>query len=93
MKYEWDENKNLKNIKDHEGISFEEAQTVWADLMAQEYYDEEHSTAEDRFIIIGHSVKSRILMVVFCERTEDIIRIISARKATNREIKDWEGDL
>jgi len=90
MKYEWDENKNTSNKKDHDGVSFEEAQTIWADPMLKEFYDEDHSIDEDRFIAIGHSAKSRILMVVFCERSTDTIRIISAKKATSKEIKDYE---
>lgn len=90
MNYEWDEDKNISNKRDHNGISFEEAQTVWADPMLKELYDTDHSVAEERFVAIGHSDKSRILMVVFCERAADTIRIISARRATNKEIKDYE---
>ena len=90
MKYEWDENKNISNKKDHDGVSFEEAQTIWADPMLKEFYDKDHSVNEERFIAIGHSAKSRILMVVFCERSADTIRIISARRAINKEIKDYE---
>lgn len=90
MNYEWDESKNISNRKDHDGVSFEEARTVWADPLLKELYDTDHSTTEERFIAIGHSEKSRILMVVFCERSADTIRIISARKATSKEIKDYE---
>ena len=70
----------------------EEAQTVWGDPMIKELYDTDHSITEERFIAIGHSEKSRILMVVFCEKGVDVIRIISARKATSKEIKDY-GEL
>ena len=90
MNYEWDENKNISNKKDHDGVSFEEAQTVWADPLLKELYDTDHSATEERFIAIGHSARSRILMVVFCERSAGTIRIISARKATSKEIKDYE---
>ena len=91
MKYDWDEEKNIANRKNHGGVSFEEAQTVWADPLLVEFYDEEHSDKEERFIAIGHSQKNRVLMVVYCEREGDIIRIISARKATKKEISDYEG--
>jgi uncharacterized DUF497 family protein len=91
VKYEWDNDKNELNFKKH-GISFEEAQTVWADPMSQEFYDDEHSDGEERYFRIGHSVNSRILLVVFCERDSgDTIRIISARRATSSERSDYEG--
>jgi hypothetical protein len=85
MRFEWDENKNRSNFKKH-GVWFEEAQTIWADSESTEFFDPEHSSTEDRFIRIGHSTRGRILLVVFCERAEgSIIRIISARKATEQE--------
>ena len=58
MKLEWDEAKNASNFEKH-GIWFEEAQTVWADPHATEFYDPEHRTDEDRFIRVGHSRKER----------------------------------
>ena len=64
------------------------AQTVFAGPMAMEFNDKDHSEDEDRFIIIGHSVKSRILIVAFCERSGDTIRIITARKAEKSEIRN-----
>ena len=85
MKFEWDEEKALKNVTDH-GVWFEEAQTVWADTGASEYYDEHHSDHEDRFLKVGYSTKQNCLFVVFCEREGDVIRIISARKATKNEV-------
>lgn len=93
LSYVWNEIKNKGNFEKH-GIWFEEAQTVWADAMATEFYDESHSTnKEDRFIRIGYSAKQRLLIVVFCERTEDVIRIVSARKATPKEKRDYEEGI
>jgi uncharacterized protein len=93
MKFEWDENKNRSNFKKH-CVWFEEAQTIWADSRSIEYFDPEHSSKEDRYIRIGHSTKSRILLVVFCERAEEsTIRIISARKATAQEMRDYEKGI
>ena len=93
MHFEWDENKNISNRTKHQ-IWFEEAQTVWADEFAVEFFDPEHSNKEERFIRIGISTSSRVLLVVFCERADgDIIRIISARKATKSERKDYEKGI
>lgn len=90
MKFEWDEDKNLANHSKH-NIWFEEAQTVWADDLSLEFFDDDHSDKEDRFIRVGHSTRSKLLLVVFCERDAgNIIRIISARKATKNERKDYE---
>lgn len=62
--------------------------------MALEFFDPDHSEAEDRFIRVGHSTLSRMLLVVFCEREEgDVVRIISARKATRSERNDYERAL
>ena len=93
MHFLWDERKNEVNFKRH-GIWFEEAQTVWADELAVEYYDPDHSEEEDRFIRVGHSSSARLLLVVYCERTEgEVIRIISARKATAKESKAHEEGI
>ena len=93
MKFEWDDSKNSLNFDRH-GIWFEEAQTVWADSHAHEFYDPEHSSEEDRFIRVGYSTKERILLIVFCERHDGkVIRIISARKATSKEKKDHEEGI
>lgn len=86
MKYEWDENKDSVNDKKH-GIRFDEAKAVFADPMAIEFNDD--SNDEERFIRIGMSSRG-ILTVVYCERAEDIIRIISARKATKQEREAYE---
>jgi uncharacterized protein len=93
MRFEWDDNKNRSNFKKH-GVWFEEAQTIWVDSESTEYFDPEHSSNEDRFIRIGHSTRSRILLVVFCERAQGLsVRIISARKATMQEMRDYEKGI
>ncbi len=90
MEFEWDSIKNELNFKKH-SVWFEEAQTVWADGGAIEFYDFEHSSSEDRFLRIGFSTASRLLLVVFCERENpQVVRIISARKATAKEQKQYE---
>ena len=85
--FQWDENKNAVNIKKHK-ISFEEAKTVFFDENARVIAEPGHSTGEDRFIILGYSIKLKLLIVVHSYREDDeIIRIISARKATRKESK------
>ena len=88
--FEWDKNKNLANIKKHK-ISFEEAKSVFFDENARVISDPEHpehSETEERFIILGISNKLKLLIVVHTYRENDeIIRIISARKATKSESK------
>ena len=92
MKFEWNEDKSEVNHKKHQ-IRFEEAQTVFLDPQAIDFYDEAHSESEDRFIRIGVSEKLNVLLVVFCERDEGHIRIISARKATAEERKLYEKGI
>ncbi len=90
MEFEWDERKNAANFKKHE-VWFEEAQTTWADEHAIEFFDPEHSEAEDRFIRIGHSSDARLLLVVYCERgSGDRVRIVSARRVTAPERWEYE---
>lgn len=85
MKFEWDENKNRENIEKH-GITFSEASTVFYDENAVLFDDPDNSENEDRFLIMGFSQKARICIVSHCYRGhDDVIRIISARKATKRE--------
>lgn len=89
LKFEWDDNKNQTNIKKH-GISFEEASSVFYDEEALIINDESHSEAEERFVMIGYSYKFNLLVVCHCYRqNEEIIRIISARKATKNERKEY----
>jgi hypothetical protein len=87
IKFEWDKNKDKKNQKKHK-VSFDEAKTVFFDNNAVEYFDPDHSESEDRFLMFGLSSKLRILSVSYQyipNSKEDIIRIISARKATKKE--------
>src|SRR5512146_2313650 len=84
-KIEWDSAKDIENKRKH-GISFEEASTVFADEHALLLADPDHSAEEDRFILMGFSNYLRMLVVCHCYRRGDqIIRIISARKATKSE--------
>lgn len=87
--FEWNRVKEKINFKKH-GITFNEAKTVFFDPLAKIFDDELHSLKEKREIIIGHSTKNRLLIVVFVERYRNIIRIISARLATKNEKKDYE---
>ena len=88
--FEWDEHKNQVNRKKH-GVWFEEAQQVFDDSNAIMFFDHDHSKNEDRFILLGLSASVRVLVVVYCERHKGkLVRIISARKATKKEIKRYE---
>jgi len=88
IKFEWDENKNIANKKKH-GITFEEAKTVFYDENARLIADPDHSSdTEDRFILLGLSSSLRMLVVIHAYwKDDEIIRIISARKATKIESK------
>lgn len=86
--FEWDSDKAEQNINKH-GVSFEEASTVFSDLLSLTIYDPDHSDTEDRFITMGMSIQGRFLVVMHTDRN-DSIRIISARAATPRERKDYE---
>ena len=87
--FEWDEKKNAINQKKHR-ISFEEAKTVFDDVEALIIDDPDHSIDEERFIILGFSSRANLLVVCHCYRENDtVIRIISARKATKREVKQY----
>ena len=89
LRFEWDENKNRINLAKHK-ISFEEAQTVFYDEEALVIDAPEHSQEEERFIILGFSKKANLLVVCHCYReSESVIRIISARKATRYEEKQY----
>ena len=90
--FEWDENKNAINKKKHQ-VSFEEAQTVFEDENALVIDDPEHSRDEERFIILGFSLRANLLVVCHCYRaSESVIRIISARKATAREAQQYNQE-
>jgi len=91
--FTWDEQKAKINQKKHD-VSFEEAKTVFYDENARLIHDLDHSNEEERFLILGLSNRFRLLLVVHCYReNEDIIRIISARKASNNERKQYEEFL
>ena len=91
IKFDWDPAKASSNIKKH-GVSFDEAQTVFYDEFAVQFFDEESSESEDRFLMLGFSEVARLLIVCHCEREPgDVIRIISARKATKNERKYYQG--
>ena len=68
-------------------------QTVWSDPHAMDFFDDDHSYEEDRFLKVGYSTSSKILLVVYCEIDQEITRIISARKATKAEKKDYESGI
>jgi len=87
--FSWDTSKDLVNKKKH-GVSFEEAKSVFYDENARLIYDPDHSTEEERFILLGISNKLRILVVCHCcHEKEYLIRIISARKANKNEQKQY----
>jgi uncharacterized protein len=88
MKFEWDENKAIKNLLKH-GISFEEAKTVFSDPLYVEFYDPDHSEDEERYLIVGESYQGRLLIVSYTER-RDFIRLISARVVTRTEREAYE---
>ncbi|MDF5736170.1 MULTISPECIES: BrnT family toxin [unclassified Nostoc] len=88
MEFEWDESKATANLTKH-GVSFEEAKTVFDNVVAVIFDDEAHSVGEKREIIIGHSRNNRLLLISFTERS-NVIHIISARLATRREREDYE---
>ncbi len=85
IQFEWDDQKNKSNERKH-GVSFEDARTVFNDENAIEYFDPDHSVTEDRYILLGLSLKINVLVVCHCFRQSDeVIRIISARKADKTE--------
>ncbi|MCL2529345.1 MAG: BrnT family toxin [Coriobacteriia bacterium] len=89
IQFIWDEQKSLANITKHQ-VTFEEAKTVFSDANARVIADPDYSDDEDRFIILGISNKLRLLVVCHCYRESDeVIRIISARKATKNEVRSY----
>lgn len=81
--------KDASNQKKH-GISFSEAKTVFSDQFARLIADPDHSDQEDRFILLGTSIYSKLLVICHCVKTDESIRIISARKAEKLERKIYE---
>jgi hypothetical protein len=91
MLFDWDPSKAAANLKKHQ-VSFEEAKTVFFDDFAVQFFDEDHSEDEERFIMLGMSSNAKLLVVCHCERAEgEVIRIISARKATRGESAFYRG--
>ncbi|HHU37280.1 MAG TPA: BrnT family toxin [Treponema sp.] len=91
ISFEWDALKQKANSTKH-GISFEEAKTVFSNPHARIIHDPDHSSEEDRFILLGMSQKMNILVICHCyKQTDEIIRIISARKASKIESKYYGG--
>ena len=91
IRFEWNDSKYESNIEKHD-VSFEEAKTVFFDEFADEFYDDKNSVEEERFLLLGRSFHSRLLLICHCYRENDnVIRIISARKATKNESKMYRG--
>ena len=89
LEFEWDTKKAKENLSNHDGVSFEEGMSVFADPLAKIFNDEEHSYDEQREIILGHSTKQRLVLVSFTAEGARV-RIISAREATATERRDYE---
>jgi uncharacterized DUF497 family protein len=91
LRFEWDPRKATANLRKH-GVSFEEARTTFFDEDALLRPDDEHSDDEDRFVLLGVSGRLRILVVCHCYRqNEEVIRLISARKASAQERRQYES--
>jgi uncharacterized DUF497 family protein len=89
IRFEWDARKSSVNKKKH-GISFEEARTVFFDENAKLINDPDHSEDEDRFVLLGVSSSLKVMLVCHCYREEgNVVRIISARKASTLESKQY----
>ncbi len=92
IEFEWDAAKALANLGKH-GVSFEEARSVFYDEFAIQFFDEDHSQDEERFLLLGMSTGAQLLLVCHCERGHgNIIRIISARRATRNESAFYGGE-
>lgn len=89
MEFEWDSDKELANIRKH-GVAFLEATTVFGDPLEIVIGDPGHSIGEYRFLSVGISSAGRILVVSYAERTDNFIRIISARTASAKERRQYE---
>lgn len=91
LTFEWDQKKAESNLRKH-GVSFEEASTVFGDTLSRTIYDPSHSSfREQRFVTIGLSGRNQLLVVVHCDQGKKI-RIISARRATRRERRNYENE-
>lgn len=91
LRFEWDPAKDAANRRKH-GVSFEEALAAFYDEFARIIYDPDHSTEEERFVLLGVTIKLRLLVVCHCYRQDNqVIRLFSARKANREEVEEYEG--
>ena len=91
IEFEWDASKASANLRKHQ-VSFEDARSVFYDEFAVQFFDEDHSSEEERFLMLGMSSLAKLLIVCHCEREQGaVIRIISARKASKRESAFYQG--
>ena len=90
LRFSWSDRKAAQNVKNH-GVRFEEAATVFLDPLARLYEDPDHSASESRFLLVGHSLAGQTLLVVHAEKG-DTIRLISARRTTPLERRQYEAD-
>ena len=89
LRFEWDDRKAAANLRKH-GVSFDEAKSVFVDEHAKLIDDPDHSEVEDRFVILGLGSALRLLLVCHCYRSdENVIRVITARKASAKESKSY----
>ncbi len=89
IRFGWDPTKDAENLRKH-GVSFREASTAFSDPLGRIIFDPDHSNGEDRFVLLGVSSSGRTLLVCHCYREDDeLVRIISARKAVPRERKQY----
>ena len=89
LRFEWDERKATANARKH-GVTFDEAKSVFVDERAKLIDDPDHSEVEDRFVLLGVSSALRLLLVCHCYREQgNVIRIVSARKASGCESKSY----
>ena len=88
LNFEWDARKSVSNLAKHR-VSFEEATAVFADPLGRIMRDPRHSVDEERYVLLGVSLRRRLLAVMYAERG-DTIRLISARPATRQERRDYE---
>jgi hypothetical protein len=91
LRFSWDPRKASANVRKH-GVSFDEASTAFADPLSITVPDPDHSDDETRFLLVGRSLRHRILVVIHAERSESVIRLISARLASRRERRIYEED-
>lgn len=89
LDFRWDPQKAAKNLTKH-GVSFQEAESVFADPLGRITTDPRHSVEEERYVLLGVSHPRRLLLAVMFAERREAIRIISARRATPRERRDYE---